>query len=105
MQTGGRVAMSQMSTGLSRQEKRTIPSLSLLPFAVPPLEAARLLSLSTTRIYELMRVGRLISYRDGRARRITMASIRAYIARRLAANAGEWHPLNPQPPQRRKVRK
>jgi excisionase family DNA binding protein len=76
--------MSQMSTGLTRQEKRAQPSPSVAPLAVPPLEAARLLSLGMTKIYRLMRAGELISYRDGRARRITMASIHEHMARRLA---------------------
>lgn len=73
--------MSQMSTELTRQEKRAQPSP---PLAVPPLEAARLLSLGMTKIYRLMRTGELISYRDGRARRITMESIHEHMARRLA---------------------
>jgi len=51
---------------------------------VPPLEAARLLSLGMTKIYRLMRAGELVSYRDGRARRITTASIHEHMARRLA---------------------
>src|SRR5262249_3238328 len=42
--TGGRIAMSQMSTGLGRQEKRAQPPPSVAPLAVPPLEAARLRS-------------------------------------------------------------
>jgi|SRR5262249_49940392 len=95
--------MSQMSTGLSRREKRarafarTVP---ITPLAVSPLEAARLLSLGESRIYELMRTGALVSYRDGRARRITMASIHDHMARRLAADSDRWHQLNPQPPRR-----
>ena len=76
--------MSQMSTGLGRQEKRAQPPPSVAPLAVPPLEAARLLSLGVTKIYRLMRAGELVSYRDGRARRITTASIHEHMARRLA---------------------
>jgi len=72
--------MSQMST----HEKRAQPSPSVAPLAVPPLEAARLLSLGMTKIYRLMRAGELVSYRDGRARRITTASIHEHMARRLA---------------------
>jgi len=73
-----------MSTGLGRQEKRAQPPPSVAPLAVPPLEAARLLSLGVTKIYRLMRAGELVSYRDGRARRITTASIHEHMARRLA---------------------
>ena len=76
--------MGQMSTELGRQEKRAQPPPSVAPLAVPPLEAARLLSLGMTKIYRLMRAGELVSYRDGRARRITTASIHEHMARRLA---------------------
>src|SRR5262249_40676772 len=100
------IAMSQLSTGLSRQEKRALPvarpSLSVTPLAVPPREAGRLLSLGIWRIYKLMRSGELQSYSDGRARRIPMASINDYIARRLAANAGEWRQIRPRPSQHRR---
>jgi hypothetical protein len=37
-----------------------------------------------SRLYRLMRSGELPSYWDGRARRITVASIHDYVARRLA---------------------
>jgi excisionase family DNA binding protein len=69
------------------------------PLAVPPREACRLLSLGISRIYALMRTGELASYGDGRARRITVASIYGYIERRLAdADSGGWRtwPHNPR---------
>ena len=56
-----------------------------LPLAVPPREAARLLSISLRRIYSLLSAGALESYCDGRTRRIPVKAIEAYIARRLAA--------------------
>jgi hypothetical protein len=37
-----------------------------------------------SRLYRLMRSGELPSYWDGRARRITVASIHDYVAQRLA---------------------
>ncbi len=43
-------------------------------------DAMRLLSLSRTVIYELIRSGRLRSVKEGRARRIPAAAIRDYIA-------------------------
>lgn len=43
-------------------------------------DAMRLLKLSRTVIYELIRSGRLRSVKEGRARRITAAAIRDYIA-------------------------
>ena len=43
-------------------------------------DAMRLLNLSRTVIYELMRTGRLHSVQQGRARLITAEAIREYIA-------------------------
>ena len=42
-------------------------------------DAMRMLRLSRTVIYELIRSGRLRSVKEGRARRITAAAIRDYI--------------------------
>jgi excisionase family DNA binding protein len=68
---------------------------------VRPTEAARLLSLCASRIYQLMRAGELPSYEDGRARRIPMVAINDYIARRLAAAAERgWRKITPAPPPR-----
>jgi excisionase family DNA binding protein len=89
--------MTQLSTGLSRHEKRA----PVTPLAVSPQEAGRLLSLGLSRIYKLLRAGELQSFEAGRARRITMASIHAYVARRLAASAGKWHQINPRPSKAR----
>jgi excisionase family DNA binding protein len=50
-----------------------------------------MLRVSLSHIYGLMRRGELQSYLDGRSRRITVASINAYVARQLAiADAVEW---------------
>ena len=84
--------MSQLSTGLSRHEKQSAIS-------VPPLEAARMLSICQSRVYGLMRNGELESYQDGRSRRITVESIYAYRARRLAKSAGGWQQIVPRPPR------
>ena len=43
-------------------------------------DAMRMLRLSRTVIYELIRSGRLRSVKEGRSRRITTAAIRDYIA-------------------------
>jgi excisionase family DNA binding protein len=86
--------MSQLSTGLC-QEKQ--PAIS-----VPPLEAARMLSICQSRVYGLMRNGELESYQDGRSRRIPVESIFDYRARRLAESAGGWRQITPQPPRQRK---
>jgi hypothetical protein len=81
------------------------------PLAVSPRVASRLLSLGNTRLYQLIRNGDLDSYIDGqRARRITMASIKRYIKRRLRAqtngNGGMRYASSPNPrgrPRKRKV--
>ena len=63
------------------------------PLAVPTKEAGRLLSLSLSRLYELLRAGELQSYEDGYSRRVTMASIHEYVERRLADSGGSWRQI------------
>jgi hypothetical protein len=53
------------------------------PLVVKPKTAWRMLQCSHTRGYELLATGELVSFRDGRSRKITVDSIRRYIARRL----------------------
>jgi excisionase family DNA binding protein len=55
------------------------------PLVVKPKVAWKLLACSNTRGYELIAAGELESFRDGRSRKITVASIHRYIAQRLAA--------------------
>jgi hypothetical protein len=61
------------------------PPSEILPLVVKPKEARRMLACSHTRIYELMNAGEIQSFTDGRSRKITVASIHHYIAKRLAA--------------------
>ncbi len=61
------------------------PPSDILPLVVKPKDARRLLACSHTRLYELMAAGELQSFTDGRSRKITVASIHHYIAKRLAA--------------------
>lgn len=56
------------------------------PLVVAPREACRMLSIGLTRLYELLHDGDLESYRDGGSRRITVASIQAYVERQLKVN-------------------
>ena len=60
---------------------RVVPSEAAL--LVSPASAMTMLSCGRTRLYELLDRGELESFLDGRARRITVASIHAYIARKL----------------------
>jgi excisionase family DNA binding protein len=62
----------------------------LEPLVVKPKVAWRMLGCGNTRGYELLASGELESYRDGRSRKITVASIKAFVARQLsAASSGE----------------
>jgi hypothetical protein len=47
-----------------------------------------MLDCSSTHGYVLLNAGELQSFLSGRSRKITVASIRAYIARKLAAASG-----------------
>ncbi|WP_216361427.1 helix-turn-helix domain-containing protein [Candidatus Chloroploca asiatica] len=55
--------------------------LPLEPLLVRVEEAARILSLSRSTIYEMMDAGELPSVRRGTARRIPVAALRAWVAR------------------------
>jgi hypothetical protein len=65
--------MSQYSTGLGDDER----------LVVSPRRARQMLDVGNTRLYELLKQNKLDSYADGRARKITVASIHRYIAERL----------------------
>jgi hypothetical protein len=54
------------------------------PLVVKPREARSMLACGNTRLYELLAAKELDSFLDGRSRKITVDSIRRYIARRLA---------------------
>ena len=73
-------------TSTSSDAVRTGRPAGVEPLVVRPRDACRLLSIGNTRLYEMIGAGELESYRDGRGRRITVESIRRYIARRLAAS-------------------
>ena len=49
-----------------------------------PTRAMRMLDCGRTRLYELIAAGELESYLDGKMRKITIASIRARIRRKLS---------------------
>jgi hypothetical protein len=70
---------------------------------VRPAAAWRMLGCGNTFGYKLLAAGELESFQDGRARKITTASIRAYVARKLQA-AGVTS-AEPQPRRRGRPRK
>jgi hypothetical protein len=53
------------------------------PLVVKPKVAWRMLACSNTKGYELIAAGELESFKEGRSRKIIVASIKALIARRL----------------------
>jgi hypothetical protein len=57
---------------------------SLEPLVVRPKVAQRLIGCGNTRFYELLATGELESFKDGKSRLITMASIKARVARMLS---------------------
>jgi excisionase family DNA binding protein len=69
---------------------------------VPLPEACKLLSVGLSHLYHLVKIGELKAFHSGRAHRVTVASIRGYIQRRLAAAANA---NTPQSPRRRRRHK
>jgi hypothetical protein len=69
------------------------------PLLVRPRDAWRMLGCGNTRGYTLLNAGELVSFLDGRARKITVESIHGYIARKLAAT-GAISFTTEAPPQR-----
>lgn len=57
---------------------------------VSPKRAEILLNVGHTTLYEMLNNGELESYREGKSRKITMASIKARIARKLAEDRGDF---------------
>jgi len=70
------------------------------PLVVSPHVACTILNIGTTRLYQLIGAGELDTYLDGRARKITIASIHRRIARLLAEN----DPHASAPPRRKRGR-
>ncbi len=73
----------------------------LEPLVVSPKAAWRMLGCGNSHGYELLNGGELQSFLDGRSRRITVASIRAYIARKLATAGATGAAPQPTSPRRR----
>jgi excisionase family DNA binding protein len=67
---------------MAEQNPQTV---ALEPLLVRVEEAARLLSLSRSTIYEMLDRGELPSVRCGAARRIPLAALRAWVERQTAS--------------------
>jgi excisionase family DNA binding protein len=78
--------MSIQSTGASKDE---------LKLATSVRRACEMLDVGLDKIYDLMRAGEIKSYLDGGTRKVDIASIHAYHARKLDT-AGEFRPRTPQ---------
>ena len=74
----------------------------LEPLAVSPRQACLLLGIGNTRLYQLIGNGDLVAYKEGRSRRITMASIRDRVTRLAGAGLDSDAP---QPRHRGRPRK
>ena len=59
------------------------------PLSVAPKKACIVIDCSMTRLYELLNAGEIKSYRDGKARKIVVASLQAYVERQVAAEANK----------------
>jgi excisionase family DNA binding protein len=83
--TAGVVERDQLRD-LSRDLELELGPLAL-KISASPRETCQALSVGTTRLYELLAASELVSYRDGRSRRILVSSIKAYIVKRLAESS------------------
>jgi excisionase family DNA binding protein len=82
--------MSIHSTGLSNCEGTDVETGVGGARAPPPLVtdipgARAMLACGHDKIYDLIKANEIESYLDGRSRKIVIASIRAYVARKAAA--------------------
>jgi len=81
--------MSHTSLSIDPAEAREIKRLKTElaraeAFGVSPATAEQMLPCSHKKLYDLLNAGELEGYKVGRARRVTLASIKAYITRQLA---------------------
>jgi excisionase family DNA binding protein len=76
----------------------------LEPLAVSPRQACLLLGIGNTRLYQLIGNGELDTYQEGRARRITLESIRRRVAGLVAAASATGTAIEAAPPRRRRGR-
>lgn len=58
--------------------------MSIEPIAIPPKDAFAAIGVGITKGYELINAGELTAFKVGRATRITTASLKDYVAKRIA---------------------
>ena len=79
-----------------RKTKPTTPSAAgsfrsnLKPLVTDVPGSQKVLNCGRDQVYDLMRAGEIESYLDGRARRIIIASLEAYVARRREASKQQF---------------
>jgi hypothetical protein len=56
---------------------------------LPAKKAAPSIGVGMTRLYELINAGEIESYTDGKARKVVVASLKAYVERQIAAQASK----------------
>lgn len=79
---------------MMNQSETTMTMGALPPLAVSPSEAARLLGIGRTKIYEEIASGCLRSAKIGKRRLITVDAIKDWLAAREAENALEMEEAN-----------
>jgi len=73
---------SAKSGDASKTVTEALPSLR--PLLASPQQTCHLLSISMSALYELLNAGKLESFKLGGSRKITMASIEAFVAEKAA---------------------
>ena len=81
--------MSATSTAPTAAKRKTKKLAPIEPIAVGRIEARRALGgVGDDKLYRLIHEGEIESYLDGNARKYVYASIKAYVARKLAGDNG-----------------
>jgi excisionase family DNA binding protein len=92
MQKAGALNVQSANRGLpvegNRHSNRSGPKLIMEKLLLTPEEAAKLLGIGRSRVYDLMRAHALLSVKIGRSRRVPVASLHEYVA--ALAREGEY---------------
>jgi hypothetical protein len=88
-QFGERIESDRMSIRREGNSRDTPSTAGAEPLGVKAKRACTMLDCGRTRLYELLNSGQLVGYKDGVSRKITVASIHAYVARLIEASRQE----------------